>query len=185
MNLQSLTYTYLFLSIFFIKSLLVMNEEILVLFSWIVFVSLIYTYTSSLINNTFEEGREKFYKNMILSFDFQEKALEILINYYKVQLLTISQIKKLFIFSKSEINRILIKRQASFKFIIASLIENKLSSLADKETAKRLQLRDNFKSKLSFKILTVFNPKEKIKVISLKKNIFKKSMLKLKIIASS
>jgi hypothetical protein len=174
-----------FATITYLETLFYLNEEVLVLISWVIFVIVASFYSSTIIENTFEETREKFYKNLVLSFDFKKKALEILINYYKLQFITILQIKKLFIFSRSEINKLLIKRQASFKFIIASQIENRLSSLIDKEIAKTSEVKDNLKSKLSFKILSIFNSKKKKNLIALKKNIFKKSMLNLKIIASA
>jgi hypothetical protein len=149
-----------------------LNEEVLVLISWVIFVVVASVYSSTIIENTFEETREKFYKNLVLSFDFKKKALEILINYYKLQFITILQIKKLFIFSRSEINKLLIKRQASFKFIIASQIENRLSSLIDKEIAKTSEVKDNLKSKLSFKILSIFNSKKKKKSNCFEKKYF-------------
>jgi hypothetical protein len=174
-----------FAGVTYLETFFYLNEEVLVLISWVIFVVVASFYSSTIIENTFEETREKFYKNLVLSFDFKKKALEILINYYKLQFITILQIKKLFIFSRSEINKLLIKRQASFKFIIASQIENRLSSLIDKEIAKTSEVKDNLKSKLSFKILSIFNSKKKKNLIALKKNIFKKSMLNLKIIASA
>ena len=51
--------------------------------------------------------QEKFYKDMVVSYDFQEESLKILINYHIVQVLIISEIKNLFNFSKKEIANIL------------------------------------------------------------------------------
>jgi hypothetical protein len=54
-----------------------LNEEVLVLISWVIFVVVASFYSSTIIENTFEETREKFYKNLVLSFDFKKKILGI------------------------------------------------------------------------------------------------------------
>jgi hypothetical protein len=184
MNLQALNYLYLFLGTAGIMGVLVMDEEVLVLLCWVLFVGLAYTYGSSAINGIFDERREKFYKDMVISFDFQEEALKVLINYYIVQLLIISEVKALFTFSKLEITRILTKRQSSFKFIIASQIEQKLSILADKEAAVAAQVQENINLTVSTNILNLFKLKDK-QVAAFKANILSESMTKFKTITSA
>jgi len=184
MNSQALNYLYVFLGSTGVMSVLVMDEEVLVLLCWVLFVGLAYTYGSSAINAIFEERREKFYKDMVISYDFQEEALKVLINYHIVQVLIIAEIKKLFNFSLSEISRILTKRQASFKFIIASQIEQKLSILADKEAAVAAQVQDNINLTVSTNVLNLFKSKDK-DVTDLKEKILSESMTKFETIASA
>lgn len=184
MNSQALNYLYVFLVTGVIMSVLVMDEEVLVLLCWVLFVGLAYTYGSSAINAIFEDRREKFYKEMVVSYDFQEEALKVLINYHIVQVLIISEVKNLFSFSKTEIAKILVKRQASFKFIIASQIEQKLSILADKEASVAAQVQDNINLTVSNNVLNSFKSNNK-QISALKEKILSESMIKFKTIASS
>lgn len=184
MNSQALNYLYILLGTAGIMGVLVMDEEVLVLLCWAAFVGLAYTYGSSAVNTIFEERRDKFYKDMVVSYDFQEEALKVLINYHIIQVLVISEVKKLFDFSKFEITRILAKRQASFKFIIASQIEQKLSILADKEAAVAAQVQENINSTVSTNVLNLFKSNDK-KVVSLKEKILAESMTKFENIATS
>jgi hypothetical protein len=184
MNSQSLNYLYVLLGTAGIMGTLVMDEEVLVLLCWVVFVVFAYTYGSDAINATFEERRAKFYKDMVVSYDFREEALKVLINYHIVQFLVIAEVKKLFSFSKAEISRILAKRQASFKFVIASQIEQKLSILADKEAAVAAQVQDNINATVSANVLNLFKSNDK-KVGALKEKILSESMTKFETIASS
>jgi hypothetical protein len=184
MNSQALNYLYVFLVTGVIMSVLVMDEEVLVLLCWVLFVGLAYTYGSSAINAIFEDRREKFYKEMVVSYDFQEEALKVLINYHIVQVLIISEVKNLFSFSKTEIAKILAKRQASFKFIIASQIEQKLSILADKEASVAAQVQDNINLTVSNNVLNSFKSNNK-QISALKEKILSESMIKFKTIASS
>ncbi len=184
MNSQALNYLYVFLGTAGVMGILVMDEEVLVLLCWVLFVGLAYTYGSSAINGMFEERREKFYKDMVVSYDFQEGALKVLINYHIIQVLIISEVKKIFNFSKTEIIRILTKRQASFKFILASQIEQKLSILADKEAAVASQVQDNINLTVSTNVLNLFKSKDK-EVSLLKEKILSESMTKFETIASA
>lgn len=184
MNSQALNYLYVFLGTAGVMGVLVMDEEVLVLFCWVVFVCLAYNYGATAVNDMFEERRAKFYKDMVVSYDLREEALKVLINYHIIQFLVISEVKKLFEFSKSEISRILAKRQASFKFVIASQIEQKLSILADKEAAVAAQVQDNINSVVSTNVLNLFKSNDK-KVGALKEKILSESMAKFESIASS
>jgi hypothetical protein len=123
----------------------------------------------------FEERREKSYKDIVSSYDFQEEALKVLINYHTLQVLVISEIKQLFDFSKTEITRILDKRQSSFKFVVASQIEQKLSLLADKEAVVAAQTQETINSTVSSTVLTLFKSNDK-EVGTLKEKILTESM---------
>jgi len=156
MTTQGLHNLYIFLGTASITSILVMDEEVLVLLCWILFVTLTYIYGSSVIGALFEERNKKFYKDMVTSYDFQEKALKILINYHMTQVLIINEVINLFYFSKGEIVKILDKRQVSFKFTIASQIEHKLSTLIDKENNAATEIQNNFIIRMNTGFLSYF-----------------------------
>jgi hypothetical protein len=184
MNAQALNYVYVLLGTVAVSGVLVMDEEVLVLLCWAIFVALAYAYGSEAVNSMFEEKREKFYKDIVSSYDFQEEALKVLINYHTIQILVIAEVKALFNFSKGEISRILNKRQSSFKFIIASQIEQKLSILSDKETAVASQVQETINAKVTANVLELFKSNDKT-VSSLKEKILSESMTKFESIASA
>lgn len=192
MNSQDLSYACFLLSTVISMNILFVEEELLVLLCWLLFVSLTYIYGFSAINSIFEERRETFCKDINLSFSFQEKALKILINYHRIQLRIVLEIIVLFNFSRSEITRIIMKRQLNFKFLIASQIEQKLSLLVDKEASIEAQIQSNISLTVSNKVLNdvstllghLFKKKNK-KIIAFKKNLLSESMSKFKTIASA
>jgi hypothetical protein len=184
MNSQALNYLYVLLGTIGVAGVLVMDEEVLVLLCWVVFVCLAYAYGGGAVNAMFEDRREKFYKDIVISYDLKEEALKVLINYHIIQVLAISEIKNLFKFSKNEITRILSKRQASFKFIIGSQIEQKLSILADKESAVAAQVQDTINTTVSTNVLNLFKSNDK-QVGALKEKILAESMAKFETIAAS
>lgn len=177
MKSQALNYVYLLLGSAALSTILVMDEEVLVLLCWVIFVCLSYGYGSEAINQIFEDRRKKFYKDIAISYDIKEETLKVLINYHIIQVLVISEIQSLFNFSKLKINQILNKRQASFKFIIASQIEQKLSILADKEAGIAAQVQESITQTVSSKVLELFKSKDK-SVTSLKEKILSESMTK-------
>jgi F0F1-type ATP synthase membrane subunit b/b' len=184
MNSQSLNYLYTLLGTVAVMSILVMDEEVLVLLCWVTFVGLAYTYGASAVNAMFDERRAKFSEDILSSYNLQEEALKALINYHTIQTLIIAEVKQLFDFSKSEISRILAKRQTSFKSIIASQIEQKLSILADKEHAVASQVQDTINLTVSQNVLTLFSSDTK-DVKKLKEKILSESMAKFETIAKA
>lgn len=180
--MKSLNNLYILLGTAGIMGVLVMDEEVLVLGCWVVFVCLAYTYGSSAINEIFDERRAKFAEDILSSYTFQETAIKALINYHNVQILVISEIKQLFEFSKSEITRILGQRRDSFKSTIGSQIEQKLSILADKEAAVASQVQETIHSTVSQNVFSLFASKEK-KVKALKEKILTESMSKFESIS--
>lgn len=184
MNSQSLNYLYTLLGTVGVMSVLVMDEEVLVLLCWVVFVGLAYTYGSNAVNAMFDERRAKYSEDILSSFNLQEEALKVLINYHTIQISVISEVRQLFAFSKSEISRILEKRQASFKAIIATQLEQKLSILADKELAVASQVQDTINTTVSQNVLTLFTSNTK-EVKELKETILSESMSKFETIAKA
>ena len=184
MNSQTLNYLYVFFGTVCLMGALVMDEEVLVLLCWITFVFLAYTYGNSAVNAMFDERRAKFAEDIVSSYTLQEKALKVLINYHIMQVLVISEIKQLCAFSKSEIVRILDKRQNSFKSIIGGQIEQKLSILADKEKAVASQVQENINTTVSQNVLALFMSDKK-DVKKLKETILSESMTKFETIAKA
>jgi len=184
MNNQGLNYIYVLLVTIGVTSVLVMDEEVLVLLCWVLFVALAYNYGAGAVNAMFEDRREKSYNDLVSSYNFQEEALKVLIKYHTLQVLIISEVKQLFDFSKSEITRILEKRQSSFKHIIASQVEQKLSILADKEALVAAQVQETINSTVSSTVLNLFKTNDK-KVGALKEKILSESMAQFETIAKS
>ena len=143
--MKSINNLYIVLGTAIIMGVLVMDEEVLVLGCWLVFVCLAYTYGSSTVNEIFEERRAKFAEDILSSYTFQNIATNALINYHNVQVSVLSEIKELFDFSKSEISRILGQRRDNFKSTIGSQIELKLAILADKEAVVAAQAQKNIR----------------------------------------
>jgi hypothetical protein len=183
MNSQVLNYLYVFLVSIGIMNVLVMDEEVLVLLCWVLFVVLLYIYTCSAINIIFEEDRVKLYKDIVSSYNFQIKFLKILEDAHIIQTLTSFEVRQLYHFLMLETAKFFGKRQASFKFIIASQIEQKLFILLDKEAAVAIQAQDNINLKISFKVLKLFKSKNE-RVSILKAKILRESMTKFKTISS-
>jgi hypothetical protein len=183
MNTSALNYVYVLLGTVGVAGVVVMDEEVLVLLCWVLFVALAYAYGASAVNAVFEERREKSYKDLVTSYDLQEEGLKVLINYYTLQTLVISEIKQLFDFSKTEIARILEKRQNSFKFVIASQIEQKLSLLADKEAVVAAQVQETINATVSANVLNLFKSNDK-QVGALKEKILTESMSQFENIAA-
>ena len=77
MNSQSLNYLYTLLGTVAVMSILVMDEEVLVLLCWVTFVGLAYTYGASAVNAMFDERRAKYSEDILSSYNLQEKALKV------------------------------------------------------------------------------------------------------------
>ena len=155
--MKSLNNLYILLGTAIIMGVLVMDEEVLVLGCWVVFVCLAYTYGSSTVNEIFEERRAKFAEDILSSYTFQNIATNALINYHNVQVSVLSEIKELFDFSKSEISRILGQRRDNFKSTIGSQIELKLAILADKEAVVAAQAQKNIRLSVFHNVNRFFN----------------------------
>jgi len=155
--MKSLNNLYILLGTAIIMGVLVMDEEVLVLGCWVVFVCLAYTYGSSTVNEIFEERRAKFAEDILSSYTFQVIATKALINYHNVQVSVLFEIKKLFDFSKSEISRILGQRRDNFKSTIGSQIEQKLAILADKEGVLASQAQETIRLSVNHKVNALFD----------------------------
>lgn len=145
MNLRtSLLLTLLFL-IALSKEILVFNEEILVLFSFGIFIFLVYNFGSSLISSELDSRAVKiqeefnYYKNM------QEKTLIHLISYHKKQKLLSDEIKSIFAILKKDINLIISTYSQLFVKFFNNTIEDKLKKII----ANELKFNSLLQSKIS------------------------------------
>jgi len=167
----------------FVHLYFIQDEEILVLGCWVVFVYFAFLLGRFSITAMFEERRVKYAEDILSSYTFQKSLVKGLINYYHLQISTISEVKGLFYFSKAEITRILGQRRDSFKSIIGLQIEQKLSILADKEGAVASQVQESIHSTVSENVLTLFKSKDSI-IKGLKATIFTESMSTFEVIIS-
>ena len=177
MKSQNMNSLYLLLGSMATLAFIVLDEEVLVLFCWLVFVILAYNYGHEGVNNFFEKEREKIYKALVQSYNLKEESLKLSINYYIIQVLLISEIKRLFDFSKSEINFVLQKKEASFKFLLGRQIEERLSILADKENRLVSDFQSKINDRLYLNVLTMLKSNSP-EIQNLKEKILKDSMSK-------
>jgi hypothetical protein len=184
MNLQFLNYLYVFLLTIGFMNILVIDDEMLVLLCWVLFVVLSYIYISNAINVLFVEDRVKLHKDMVFFNDLHVGALRALKNCHMIHVLTSFESAKLINFSRLKAAKFLDKRQVSFKFIIVSQIENKLFILLGKEATVAAQAQDSINLKISLKIFNLFKLKNK-RVNNLKKKILGESIIKFKNIVDS
>nr|YP_010577899.1 ATP synthase F0 subunit 4 [Cryptomonas pyrenoidifera]UZP15119.1 ATP synthase F0 subunit 4 [Cryptomonas pyrenoidifera] len=129
MNLK----TSLLLSLLFLislsKEILVFNEEILVLFSFGIFIFLVYNFGSTMISSELDSRAVKiqeefnYYKNM------QEKTLSHLVSYHKKQKLLSEEIKTIFVVIKKDISLIILTYSQLFIKSLNNAIEDKLKKI--------------------------------------------------------
>jgi F0F1-type ATP synthase membrane subunit b/b' len=129
MNLK----TSLLLSLLFLislsKEILVFNEEILVLFSFGIFIFLVYNFGSTMISSELDSRAVKiqeefnYYKNM------QEKTLTHLVSYHKKQKLLSEEIKTIFVVIKKDISLIILTYSQLFIKSLNNAIEDKLKKI--------------------------------------------------------
>ena len=129
----SLLLTLLFL-VALSKEILVFNEEILVLFSFGIFIFLVYNFGSTLISSELDSRAIKiqeefnYYKNM------QEKTLNHLISYHQKQKLLSDEIKSILSITIKDINLILSTYSLLFVRSFNNIIEEKLKKIIATES---------------------------------------------------
>jgi hypothetical protein len=127
---MALNITYAILGTAAICTGMVMDEEVLVLYAFILFVGLAYHYGSSVVNDTIQTEASKIGKEFDVFFDVQKKLIKTLITYHVLQVLVISQIQSLLEFSKTEITKVIAAKKLSLDFALSQQMEQKLSYLA-------------------------------------------------------
>jgi vacuolar-type H+-ATPase subunit I/STV1 len=142
MRLQSLN----FISIFVFAPFL--DLEILILSCWLGFVALAYVYAFKVINNIFSKRRENLHEDMLSYLYSIKNKLNTYLSYHLKLATRYDDIMKIYIFSKLEVIRILIRRQLHFKSILGSQTESKLQLLSNKEGFVAVKVQDNLNRKI-------------------------------------
>jgi len=114
---------------------MVMDEEVLVLICFVLFVGMAFHYGSNLVNDSIQLEASKMGKEFDAFFDLQKKTLKALINYHKLQVLVISQVKELLTFSKGEIGKVISAKKLTLDATLATQTEQKLVFFSFKRTS--------------------------------------------------
>ena len=134
---MALNYAYAILGTAVVCTGMIMDEEVLVLYAFILFVALAYHYGSSVVDGMIRSEAEKVSKEFDAFFDVQKKVLKTLIQYHGLQVAVISQVKELLEFSKGEISTIISAKKASLDATLAEEMDAKLAFLAAKGACQR------------------------------------------------
>jgi hypothetical protein len=157
---------------------IVMDEEVLVLICFVLFVGMAFHYGSSLVNDSIQLEASKMGKEFDAFFDLQKKTLKALINYHALQVLVISQVKELLEFSKGEIGKVISAKKLVLDATLATQTEQKLAYLASKEQAVAQTVQAEASAYVTAKINTIFTTDNKEKK-ALKEKILAENMKKL------
>jgi hypothetical protein len=153
---MALNITYAILGTAAICTGMVMDEEVLVLYAFILFVGLAYHYGSSVVNDTIQTEASKIGKEFDVFFDVQKKLIKTLITYHVLQVLVISQIQSLLEFSKTEITKVIAAKKLSLDFALSQQMEQKLSYLAAKEQSISMKVQSEASTHITAKIESIF-----------------------------
>ena len=174
----ALNYAYAILGTAFVCTGMIMDAEVLVLYMWILFVALAYSYGSNIVDNSIRTEALKIGKEFDSFFDVQNKIIKTLINYHILQVLVISQVKALLDFSKNEINNLISAKKSLLDSSLATQMEQKLSYLASKEQTIGAKVQADACKIITDKIYSVFTTDNKDKQ-SLKAKILDENMSRL------
>jgi hypothetical protein len=131
---MALNYAYAILGTAVITGGMVMDEEVLVLYCFVLFVAMAYHYLSTMVDESIRGEASKMGKEFDAFFEIQKKLLKALISYHGLQISVISELKSLLTFSKGEISKLILAKKASLDSTLASQIEQKLTFLVAKES---------------------------------------------------
>lgn len=159
--------------IIFSKEILVFNEEIIILFTFTLFIYLVSTRAGSLIAQDLDTNILDI-KNKFLTYkNLKEKSILYGINYIQRQKLLSLKIQNLLKLKSLYTNKLLVSYNFNIKKYIFNYIEDSLSRFAINERAKKIAFH---KAYISFilnfvKVIkkTVFQYKAKKKLINVKK----------------
>ena len=129
----SLLLTLLFL-VALSKEILVFNEEILVLFSFGIFIFLVYNFGSTLISSELDSRAIKIQEEINYYKNMQEKTLNHLISYHEKQKLLSDEIKSILSITIKDINLILSTFSLLFVRSFNNIIEEKLKKIIATES---------------------------------------------------
>jgi hypothetical protein len=174
----ALNYAYIMLITAFVCTGMIMDAEVLVLYVWILFVGLAYSYGSAIVNATISSEASKIGKEFDFFFETQKKVIKTLIHYHILQVLVLSQIKALLAFSKEEIVKVIASKKRSLDNTLALQMDSKLGYLAAKEQAIELSIQKTACNVITQKVYDVFLTDNKDKK-AIKERILAENMAKL------
>jgi len=177
----ALNYTYVALLTAFICTGMIMDAEVLVLYVWVLFVGLAYSYGSAVVNTTIKSEAEKIGTGFDLFFETQKRAIKTLIHYHILQVLVISQIKALLMFSKEEIVKVILTKKRILENMLALQMDSKLSYLVAKEQMIEVYIQKTACNVITKKVYDIFLTENQDKKV-LKERILTENMNKLEII---
>ena len=175
---MALNYAYAILGTAVVCTGMIMDEEVLVLYAFILFVALAYHYGSSVVDNSIRSEADKITKEFDAFFDVQKNVLKALIQYHTLQVEMTSQIKELLVFSKGEISSVISAKKATLDSTLASDMEQKLSYLASKELAIASKVQSEAATFVTNTVLEVFTTENKTKD-ALKAKVLTENLAKL------
>jgi len=160
---MALNYAYAMLGTAFVCTGMCMDEEVLILYCFILFVALAYHYGSSVVNDAIKVEAAKIGKEFDIFFDVQKKVIKTLITYHVLQVLVITQIQNLLEFSKGEINKVILAKKATLDNTLVQQMEQKLSFLVAKEQAIAFKVQSEASTYVTAKIESIFTTEHKDK----------------------
>jgi len=152
----SLLLTLLFL-IALSKEILVFNEEILVLFSFGIFIFLVYNFGSTLISLELDSRAVKIQEEFNYYKSIQEKTLNHLISYHKKQKLLSDEIKSILSITTKDISLILSTYSQLFVRSFNNIIEEKLRKIIATESKFNALLQTKISNELHVFLISKYS----------------------------
>jgi|TARA_B110001450_G_scaffold245011_1_gene257670 hypothetical protein len=175
---MALNYAYAILGTAAVCTGMIMDEEVLVLYAFILFVALAYHYGSSVVDGMIRSEADKVSTEFNAFFDVQKQVLKTLIQYHVLQVAVISQIKELLTFSKGEISSVISAKKATLDATLANEMTAKLALLASKEQAIASSVQAEASAFVTQSVLDIFTKDHKDQK-SLKEAILSENISKL------
>jgi F0F1-type ATP synthase membrane subunit b/b' len=130
------------------KEILVFNEEVLVLFSFFVFISLVYHFLSFQISCELDSRSNKIREEFIYYKDLQKNILAYLISYHNKQRCLLEEIKNILLSTKRDILYIKTSYSKLFLKFLLNAIEDKFKKVLSNESKFDSLLQNKINSDL-------------------------------------
>jgi len=130
------------------KEVLVFNEEILVLFSFGIFIFLVYNFGSMLISSELDSRAIKIREEFDYYKSMQEKTLNHLISYHKKQKLLSDEIKSILAITKKNIDLMISMYSLVFAKSFNTIIEDRLKKIMISESKFSATLQSRISDEL-------------------------------------
>jgi len=143
-------YTLYILSILVIlsKEILVFNEEILVLFSFVVFFSLSYNFVSDSISHELDSRSNKIKEEFDFYQEMKEKTIVHLVSYYKKQKSLSKKVKSVFYAVKNSLDFLLTYCLISYLRELTFDVEEKLKKILNYQSKVVYSLQKKISSEI-------------------------------------